>query len=53
MIGKLTSLRLRDKARATPGPRLDVRRFHDAVLLGGAIPLAVLANRIDGYIAAG
>ena len=53
MVGKLTILRLRDKARAALGPRFDIRRFHDAVLLGGSLPLEVLASRIDGYIAAG
>lgn len=51
MIGKITILRLRDKARRALGPRFDIRRFHDAVLLSGAMPLAVLEQRIDTYIA--
>lgn len=52
MVGKLTILRLRDTAKAALGQRFDIRRFHDAVLLGGSMPLAVLERRIDGYIAA-
>jgi uncharacterized protein (DUF885 family) len=52
MVGKITILRLRDKARTALGPRFDIRQFHDAVLLSGSMPLAVLENVVDGYIAA-
>ena len=51
MIGKITLLRLRDKAKAALGPRFDIRKFHDAVLLSGALPLAVLEKVVDAYIA--
>ena len=51
MLGKLEWLRLREKARAALGPRYDIRHFHDAGLLSGAMPLTVLARRIEGYIA--
>jgi uncharacterized protein (DUF885 family) len=53
MVGKLTWLRLRDKARAALGPRFDIRKFHDAGLLSGAMPLTALEGVIDSYIAAG
>ena len=53
MIGKLTWLRLREKAKTALGPKFDIRKFHDAGLLAGAMPLVALENRIDGYIAAG
>ncbi len=53
MIGKLEWLRLRAKAKAALGPRFDIRRFHDAGLLDGALPLTVLDTAIDGYIARG
>jgi uncharacterized protein (DUF885 family) len=44
-------LRLRDKAKAALGARFDIRKFHDAVLLCGALPLAVLEKVVDDYIA--
>lgn len=52
MLGKLTILRLREKAKTALGSRFDIRQFHDAVLLGGAMPLTVLETRIDDYIKA-
>jgi uncharacterized protein (DUF885 family) len=52
MVGKLTWLRLRDKAKAALGPRYDIRRFHDAALLAGCMPLTVLESVIEGYSAA-
>ncbi len=52
MLGKLTILRLRDKAKAALGPKFDIREFHDAILTCGAVPLTVLATVVDRYIAA-
>ncbi|MDB5427417.1 MAG: Tat pathway signal protein [Phenylobacterium sp.] len=52
MVGKVFILRLREKAKAALGPRFDVRQFHDAVLLAGSLPLTVLENAVDNYIAA-
>ena len=51
MVGKLTILRLRDQAKAALGSRFDIRRFHDAVLLSGSMPLSVLETRIKAYSA--
>jgi len=32
--------------------KFDIRQFHDAVLLGGAVPLTILEKIVDNYIAA-
>lgn len=51
MVGKLTWLRLRAKAQAALGSKFDIRQFHDAGLLGGAMPLTVLEGVIDRWVA--
>ncbi|WP_293481661.1 DUF885 family protein [Phenylobacterium sp.] len=52
MVGKVTILRLREKARTALGERYDPRKFHDAILLSGSMPLTALETVIDNYIAA-
>lgn len=42
MLGKLTFLAQRARAQQTLGARYDVRKFHDAMLLPGAMPLELL-----------
>ncbi len=42
MIGKLAWLRLRSQAQAKLGDKFDIKAFHDAGLLSGAVPLDVL-----------
>ena len=51
-IGQLRILQLRDKAKAELGDKFDIRAFHDQVLDSGALPLDVLSERIDAWIAA-
>ena len=51
-IGALTIQRLRKKAEAELGPKFDIREFHAQVLDTGALPLTVLEEKIDGWIAA-
>jgi uncharacterized protein (DUF885 family) len=50
-LGQLEILRLRDEARARQGDRFDIRRFHDAVLDGGALPLPVLRQVVEQRLA--
>lgn len=51
-LGQLKILALRAKAKQALGDRFDLRAFHDAVLDGGALPLDVLEQHIDAWIAA-
>jgi len=51
-IGALTIQRLKKKAEDTLGDRFDVREFHDQVLNTGALPMRVLEEKIDRWIAA-
>ena len=52
MVGRNTWTRLRDKAKTTLGPKYDIRKFHDAGLLAGAMPLTVLEGVIDEWVKA-
>jgi len=52
MLGKLTWLNVREKARKALGSKFDIRTFHDAGLLSGAMPLAVLERVVERYVAA-
>lgn len=50
--GAMTIQRLRKKAETELGAKFDIRAFHDQVLNTGALPLAVLEKKIDGWIKA-
>jgi uncharacterized protein (DUF885 family) len=50
-IGALTIQRLRGKAESELGAKFDIRAFHDQVLGSGALPLPVLEDKIDAWIA--
>ena len=51
-IGELKIKELRAKAKAQLGERFDLRRFHNAVIDSGGLPLSVLEQLIDEWIVA-
>jgi uncharacterized protein (DUF885 family) len=51
-IGQLEILKLREYAKDQLGTKFDIRAFHDQVLGGGALPMDVLKERIEAWIAA-
>jgi uncharacterized protein (DUF885 family) len=51
-VGQLKFLELRARAQKALGERFDLRAFHDQVLDSGALPLDLLEQRIDTWIAA-
>ncbi len=51
-MGQRKILELRERARTALGDKFDLRAFHDQVLGAGALPLDVLEQRIDAWIAA-
>ena len=50
-VGALTIQRLRKKAEAELGDKFDIRDFHAQVLMTGALPLSILEQKIDRWIA--
>lgn len=51
-IGQLKIRELRDRAEEKLGDKFDLRAFHSAVLIDGALPLSLLEQKIDRWIAA-
>ena len=49
-IGQLKITALREKARVALGDKFDLRRFHNAIIDNGALPLPLLEEQIDRWI---
>lgn len=49
-VGMNKILELRARAQAELGPKFALRDFHDLVLTGGDLPLALLERRVDAWI---
>ena len=50
-IGEIRLREIRARAERELGPKFNVRTFHDALLVEGPLPLALLDQRIDAWIA--
>ena len=50
-MGQLKILELRAKAKAALGDRFDLKAFHDVVVDSGALPMDVLEERLNAWIA--
>jgi uncharacterized protein (DUF885 family) len=51
MIGMLRIIELREKAKAELGAKFSLPAFHDVVLRAGSVPLDVLGDLVDQWIA--
>jgi uncharacterized protein (DUF885 family) len=49
MVGRLELVRLRRQTEDRLGGRFDLRALHDLVLDTGGVPLAVLAEVVEGW----
>ena len=52
-LGEMAIWKARHKAEAALGSKFNIRAFHDTVLAMGSVPLQVLEDRIDLFIAQG
>jgi uncharacterized protein (DUF885 family) len=50
-VGHQEINRQRERARTALGARFDLKAFNDAVVIGGNVPMDVLAKNVDAYIA--
>ncbi|KRG62062.1 hypothetical protein ABB27_18680 [Stenotrophomonas terrae] len=50
-LGEITIVKLRAQAEKELGDKFDIKGFHDAVLKQGSVPLPVLEQQINAYIA--
>jgi uncharacterized protein (DUF885 family) len=50
-MGQLTILQLRERAKTELGPKFDIKAFHDEVLDSGALPMDILEERVNDWIA--
>ena len=52
-LGEMAIVKERKKAEAALGAKFNLRAFHDAVLETGSVPLPVLEEHLDAWIAGG
>jgi uncharacterized protein (DUF885 family) len=52
-LGEMSIMKERKKAEAALGAKFNIRAFHDALLETGSVPLPVMEEHIDAWIAGG
>ncbi|GAA3761670.1 DUF885 domain-containing protein [Terriglobus aquaticus] len=52
-MGQLKFIELRERARTKLGPKFKLSDYHDLVIDSGALPMDLLEQRVDAWIAAG
>ena len=50
-VGHTVWVKVREDAKRKLGPKFDLKAFHDAVLLSGAMPLTVLERHVQDWVA--
>jgi uncharacterized protein (DUF885 family) len=50
-LGELKLLELRKQAQQHQGDRFDIKAFHDQILTGGSMPLQILQEKVDRWLA--
>jgi uncharacterized protein (DUF885 family) len=50
-LGMINILKLRDQAKQQLDDKFDIKVFHDLILLGGAVPMEILDERVANWIA--
>jgi uncharacterized protein (DUF885 family) len=50
-MGSWKIVGVRERAKRALGPSFDIRKFHDALLEVGSIPLDVLERHVEWFIA--
>jgi len=50
-VGELKILELRERARSALGPRFNLKDFHTVILENGGVPLTLLGQLVDEWIA--
>lgn len=50
-LGMVKILELREAARTALGPRFDIRGFHDVILGNGSVPLTILEEVVNDWVA--
>lgn len=50
-VGMRKIVELRERAREALGDKFDIRGYHDVVLKNGPVPLAILEENVDAWIA--